>query len=35
VSATSNEGIPALWRAVVQLAIDATAAKLAKPAKPA
>ena len=35
VSATSNEGIPALWRAVVQLAIDATAAKPAKPAKPA
>jgi GTP-binding protein len=27
VAATSNEGIPALWRAVVQLAIDATAAK--------
>jgi len=27
VSATSNEGIAALWRAVVQLAIDATAAK--------
>ena len=27
VSATSNEGIAALWRAVVQLAVDATAAK--------
>jgi len=27
VSATSNEGIAALWRAVVQLAIDATAAE--------
>jgi GTP-binding protein len=32
VSATSKEGIPALWRAVVQLAIDATAAKSARPA---
>ena len=27
VSATSNDGIAALWRAVVQLAVDATAAK--------
>jgi GTP-binding protein len=35
VSATSNDGIDPLWRAVVQLAIQARPAKSAKPAKPA
>jgi len=35
VSTTSNEGIEALWRAVVQLSIKAGPARPARPARPA
>jgi GTP-binding protein len=35
VSATSSEGIDPLWRAVVQLAIQATPGKPSRPSKPA
>jgi hypothetical protein len=35
VSATANEGLDPLWRAIVQLAVQATKDGIAGPAKPA